>query len=311
MSDWILSTAPGYLRVAPDDGSAFTPVAAFSTRRGGVSAAPFDSLNLSEGVGDDALAVRDNRARLLGALDLDPARVAWATQVHGAHVLTPPGPGLAGTGDALVTRDPDLVLVVGAADCLAVLPGTRTAGSVGAAHAGWRGTVAGVVPRLVEAMVHAGAAPARLGPRSGPASGRAASPSARTWPARFDPAHVTRGRPDATGASPVDRGPGRGRPAPSWWPPACAPARIADSGACTACDAATLLLAPARSGPDRPRLGRHRPAPGRAGRTAPKGKSSTPLRAGQAIAGPCLDHARPGRYDESGPEVIRHEEVAR
>lgn len=239
MSDWILSTAPGYLRVAPDDGT-FTPVAAFSTRRGGASAAPFDSLNLSEGVGDDALAVRDNRARLLGALELDPTRVAWATQVHGAHVLTPPGPGLAGTGDALVTRIPDLVLVVGAADCLAVLAWDEDGRAVGAAHAGWRGTVAGVVPRLVEAMVQAGAAPARLvaalGPRIGPCC-FAVGPEVA---ARFDPAHVTRGRPDATGVAPptVDLA---AAVRAQLMAAGVRPGRIADSGACTACDASTYF----------------------------------------------------------------------
>jgi hypothetical protein len=239
MSDWILSTAPGYLRVAPD-GSAFTPVAAFSTRRGGASGAPFDTLNLSEGVGDDALAVRDNRARLLGALDLDPARVAWATQVHGAHVLTPPGPGLAGTGDALGTRIPELVLVVGAADCLAVLLWDEDGRAVGAAHAGWRGTVAGVVPRLVEAMVHAGASPARmmaaLGPRIGPCC-FAVGPEVE---ARFDAVHVTRGRSDATATAPVtvdlaaavrDQLQAAG----------VRPGSIADSAACTACDPATYF----------------------------------------------------------------------
>src|SRR5688500_5835852 len=121
MPDWFLSTDPGYARVAPAPGGACTPVAAFSTRRGGTSAAPWDSLNLSEGVGDRVADVRSNRSRLLGALGLDPARVAWATQVHGAHVLVARGPGLAGTGDALLSSTPDLVLAVGAADCLPVL----------------------------------------------------------------------------------------------------------------------------------------------------------------------------------------------
>src|SRR5258705_7091416 len=76
MPRWFLSNSPGYIRVAQDPGDAFTPVAAFTTRTGGSSAAPFDSLNLSEGVGDDTHAVRANRARVLGALGLDPAHVA-------------------------------------------------------------------------------------------------------------------------------------------------------------------------------------------------------------------------------------------
>ncbi len=163
---------PGYVRAAPLEGDPFTPVAAFSTRTGGTSAAPFDSLNLSEGVGDDAQAVRANRARLLDALQLAPGRVAYATQVHGATCLVPPGPGWAGTGDALATRHDDLVLVASAADCLAVLLWDATRPVIAAAHAGWRGTVAGVVPRAVQAMAALGSDPAQLraalGPRIGP-----------------------------------------------------------------------------------------------------------------------------------------------
>ncbi len=236
MSAWILSTTPGYVRVSPDGGGAFTPVAAFSTRRGGVSDAPFDALNLSEGVGDDPRHVHDNRARLLGALDLDPARVAWATQVHGAHVLTPRGPGLAGTGDALVTRIPDLVLAVGAADCLAVLLWDAEGHAVGAAHAGWRGTVAGVVPRLVEAMVHAGVPTVRLRAALGPRIGPCCFAVGPDVAARFDPTFVRSAPPpDATAARHfVDLAAAvRAQLAAA----GLAVSRVADVGHCTACDA--------------------------------------------------------------------------
>ena len=147
-------------------------MAAFSARTGGVSAAPYDSLNLSEGVGDDPAAVRTNRSRLLTTLGLDPAGVAFATQVHGATCLTPVVSGWAGTGDALATRDAGPVLVVGTADCLAVLLWDATRPAIAAAHAGWRGTLAGVVPRTVETLVELGSQPANLraalGPRIGP-----------------------------------------------------------------------------------------------------------------------------------------------
>jgi len=163
---------PGYVRAAPDPADAFTPIAAFTTRTGGVSAAPYDSLNLSEGVGDDAQTVRDNRARVLGALGLSPAHVAYATQVHGATCLVPPGTGWAGTADALATRNEALVLAVGTADCLAVLLWDATRPAIAAAHAGWRGTLAGVVPRAVDALTALGSAVpdlrAALGPRIGP-----------------------------------------------------------------------------------------------------------------------------------------------
>ena len=160
---------PGYVRAAPDPADAFTPIAAFTTRTGGVSAAPFDSLNLSEGVGDDPHAVRMNRSRVLGALGLAPDQVAYATQVHGATCLVPPGPGWAGTADALATRHEALVLAVGTADCLGVLLWDATRPVIAAVHAGWRGTLAGVVPRAVETLATLGsAAPdlrAALGPR--------------------------------------------------------------------------------------------------------------------------------------------------
>jgi YfiH family protein len=172
MPRWFLSTSPGYLRIAPQAGDAMTPVAAFSARTGGTSAAPFDSLNLSEGVGDDPRAVRENRARLLGALGLSPGQVAYATQVHGATCLLPAGPGWAGTGDALATRHEPLVLAVGTADCLAVLLWDSTRPAIAAAHAGWRGTLAGVAPHAVQALRALGSNPAHLraalGPRIGP-----------------------------------------------------------------------------------------------------------------------------------------------
>jgi YfiH family protein len=172
MPRWFLSTSPGYVRVAQVPGDAFTPVAAFSMRTGGVSAAPLASLNLSEGVGDDPHAVRQNRARLLGALQLDPSTIAFATQVHGATCLAPPGPGWAGTGDALVTGRSDVALAVGTADCMGVLAWDAAGSGVAAVHAGWRGMVAGAVTVALAALARHGVPPERLrvalGPRIGP-----------------------------------------------------------------------------------------------------------------------------------------------
>jgi YfiH family protein len=229
MPEWFLSMDPGYARVAPDPDGAFTPVAAFSTRRGGMSAAPWNTLNLSEGVGDDTTSVRQNRARLLTALGLDPQAVAWATQVHGAHVLAPRAPGLAGTGDALVARSPEIVLAVGAADCLPVLAWDREGHAVAAVHAGWRGVVAGVVTRAVAVLEQAGVPASRLGvalgARMGPCcfvvgpdvASRFAKHFVRTDGERrtVDLAAAARAQLDAVG---VD------------------PSRVRDLGACTACD---------------------------------------------------------------------------
>jgi YfiH family protein len=172
MPRWFLSTSPGYVRVSQVPGDRFTPVAAFSARTGGVSASPFASLNLSEGVGDDPHAVRENRTRLLGALGIDPSAVAFATQVHGATCLAPPGPGWAGTGDALVTGRSDFALAVGTADCMGVLAWDAAGSGVAAVHAGWRGMVAGAVKVALEALLRHGVPPDRLrvalGPRIGP-----------------------------------------------------------------------------------------------------------------------------------------------
>jgi len=228
------------VRVRPDGDGAFAPVAAFSTRTGGASVAPYDSLNLSEGVGDDPRLVARNRHRLLGALGLDPERIAWATQVHGAHVLTARGPGLAGTGDALVTRAPDLALVVGAADCLAVLLWDDAGRAIGAAHAGWRGTVAGVVPHTVAALAREGVLAERLhaalGPRIGPCCFAVGTDVAD----RFDAAFVARGRPREDGVAPltVDLA---AAVAAQLTAAGVARSRIQDHGACTSCDPGTYF----------------------------------------------------------------------
>ena len=126
---------------------------AFTDRHGGVSAAPYDTANLGLATGDDADAVGENRRRVsdaLGGSAGDPARWAWARQVHGADVVEPTGPGRAGDADALVTDRPDLPLLVLVADCAPVaLVGSDV---VAAVHVGWRGLLAGVVPASVEVV---------------------------------------------------------------------------------------------------------------------------------------------------------------
>lgn len=156
---------------------------AFTDRWGGVSAAPYDSLNLGGAVGDDPEAVRANREAAAKSLGLDPGQVVWMNQVHGSDVavVAPPGPGGPdGTGtpwgrrpapevDAIVTTRPGLALAVLTADCVPVLLADPVAGVVAAAHAGRPGLVAGVVPAAVEAMVGLGARPERITAVTGPA----------------------------------------------------------------------------------------------------------------------------------------------
>jgi YfiH family protein len=147
--------------------------AAMSTRAGGVGTAPFDSLNLSVGVGDNPADVAENRARWTAALGHPPV---WLHLAHGRHVLRlhAGGPEHPTThADAAWTTDAGVVCQVTAADCMPVLFALRDGSAVGAAHAGWRGLAAGVLEATVQAMCEgAGAAPdavqAWLGPCIGP-----------------------------------------------------------------------------------------------------------------------------------------------
>ncbi|WP_028049825.1 peptidoglycan editing factor PgeF [Cellulomonas sp. URHD0024] len=146
--------------------------AGFSTRRGGSSLAPYDSLNLGLAVGDDPATVARNRAVLD---DWVGVPVVYATQVHGTGVVVLAGPSgaPAGEADALVATSPDVAVGVLVADCVPVLLADASAGVVAAVHAGRRGLVSGVLQTAVSAMVHAGAGVDRIRAATGPAiSGR-------------------------------------------------------------------------------------------------------------------------------------------
>jgi YfiH family protein len=148
----------------------------FSTRAGGVSAPPYDTLNLGARWGDVLASVEENRRRLLRAAGVaGPLYVA--RQVHGTDVARvragDDASAIAGVeADALITGDPGVALGVFVADCIpAVLVDPRT-GAIAAAHAGWRGTVAGVLPAVVRALAtEFGARPADLRVVLGPAIG--------------------------------------------------------------------------------------------------------------------------------------------
>lgn len=141
--------------------------AGFSTRTGGVSVAPYDSLNVGYHVGDDwdrAFANRD----LLGQRLCAP--VTFTKQVHGGDVaeVTHHRPKMRRRADALVTSTPGAGIGVMVADCVPVLLADATAGVVATAHAGRPGLVAGVVPHAVAAMVERGARLDRIGAAIGP-----------------------------------------------------------------------------------------------------------------------------------------------
>jgi YfiH family protein len=142
--------------------------AACSLREGGVSAAPFDTLNLGDHVGDDEAPVAENRRRFVEALD--GARPVFLKQVHGREVaeLTAATPD--GTqADACFTRERRVACTIMVADCLPLLFADERGTQVGAAHAGWRGLADGVIEALAAHFE-----PARtlvwLGPCIGPAN---------------------------------------------------------------------------------------------------------------------------------------------
>jgi YfiH family protein len=140
-------------------------------RYGGVSAPPYDELNLGGHVGDDPPAVTENRSRLAAAIGLPAERLVFMAQVHGADVAVVDGPsgGDPPTADALVTREPGLGLVVQVADCVPVVLAARRSDVVGVAHAGRKGVAGGIVPATVEAMRALGARPDRMVAVVGPA----------------------------------------------------------------------------------------------------------------------------------------------
>lgn len=142
--------------------------AAVSTRQGpGVSVEPYDRFNLGLRSGDDLAAVEANRAAVAPALGL-PGPPSWLRQVHGTAVVMAPLHGEP-EADAAVARGPGSVLAIQTADCLPVLFASRDGGTIGAAHAGWRGLVAGVLENTLEAMGTTDVI-AWLGPAIGPRS---------------------------------------------------------------------------------------------------------------------------------------------
>jgi YfiH family protein len=137
-----------------------------TTRAGGVSHGLWASLNLGDHVGDDPGAVAANRAAVRRLL---PAEPAWLRQVHGTVAVDAAQGTKMPEADAAWTRRPDCVCVVMTADCLPVLFCDRAGSVVAAAHAGWRGLLAGVLESTVAAMgVAPGELLAWLGPAIGP-----------------------------------------------------------------------------------------------------------------------------------------------
>jgi YfiH family protein len=147
----------------------------FLGRRGGVSTGVVAGLNTGLGSGDDPAAIAENRARVVDAV-LPGAALCGLYQVHSAsvvRVLTAFPDGDRPQGDAMVTERPNILLGILTADCAPVLLADVQAGVVGAAHAGWKGALAGVTDATIAQMERLGARADRIVAAIGPCIARA------------------------------------------------------------------------------------------------------------------------------------------
>lgn len=139
----------------------------FFGRSGGASSGEFAGLNVSHAVGDDPQTVDGNRAVVADSINAGP--LIFLKQVHSARVETVTGPLVAPVeADATVTAVPGLALAILTADCTPILFADPEAGIIGAAHAGWRGAVDGIIGNTIAAMVALGANPAHVRAAYGP-----------------------------------------------------------------------------------------------------------------------------------------------
>jgi purine-nucleoside/S-methyl-5'-thioadenosine phosphorylase / adenosine deaminase len=202
---------------------------AFFTRQGGVSGGLYASLNGDLGSGDDAAHVGENRARMARALAVAPECLLTAYQIHSPQVVVVERPFAVQArprADAIVTRAPGIAVGVTTADCGPLLLADPQARVIGAAHAGWRGALAGVAEATVEQMERLGAARGRiravLGPMirqdnyevgpdliarfaaDGSGNDRFFRPAAREGHARFDLAAFIIARLSGAGVSQIE-----------------------------------------------------------------------------------------------------------
>lgn len=146
----------------------------FFTRKGGASSGIFAGLNCGTGSSDQREAVALNRARVAGAMQVPPDRLISLHQVHSAEVVTVDATGWPERprADAAVTDRPGIALGILTADCAPVLLSDPQSGVIGAAHAGWRGALGGLLEAVVAAMTRLGARRERIQAAVGPAISR-------------------------------------------------------------------------------------------------------------------------------------------
>ena len=169
----------------------------FFTRRGGASSGIFSGLNCGPGSSDQSDSVRLNRARVAGAMQVAPTNLVTVHQVHSPDVVTLSGPlpeGQPGpVADAMVTATPGLALAVLTADCQPVLFADHDAQVIGAAHAGWRGALGGILENTLTAMEALGADRSRIVAVIGPCISQRAYEVGAEFLETFldeDPAHA-------------------------------------------------------------------------------------------------------------------------
>lgn len=160
----------------------------FFTRQGGVSRGIYASLNCGYGSNDERAKVTENRRRALAVIELPEEALATTYQVHSADVVdvSEPWPLDARPRvDAMVTMRPGVALGIGTADCAPVLFADPEVGVIGAAHAGWRGAVNGVLEATVQRMMQLGADPRRIHAAVGPCIGQASYEVGPEFPRPF------------------------------------------------------------------------------------------------------------------------------
>lgn len=175
----------------------------FFTRQGGVSTGLYDSLNTGVGSNDDPAAVAENRRRVAACLGGGPDDIAACYQIHSAvaRVAEAGWKGERPEGDATVTAAPGVICAVLTADCAPVLLADAEAGVVGAAHAGWKGALGGIIHSTVAAMEALGARPARMVAVVGPCISRDSYEVGADFQERFEHHDPGSGRFFAPGAA--------------------------------------------------------------------------------------------------------------
>jgi YfiH family protein len=175
----------------------------FFTRQGGVSTGLYEGLNTGVGSSDDPAAVAENRRRVAGDFGGGPDDIAACYQIHSAvaRVAEAGWKGDRPEGDASVTAAPGVICAVLTADCAPVLLADPEAGVVGAAHAGWKGALGGIVHSTVAAMEALGARPARMVAVVGPCIAQASYEVGADYQDRFEHHDAGSGRFFAPGVS--------------------------------------------------------------------------------------------------------------